>query len=311
MRAAPDSPPALRSARMTLDAPRPLGFPRTTRGSVIAAPSRPIRDVLDEFSIVPRKRHGQNFLHDPAVAARIAGAAALASEELVLEIGPGLGALTRPMLETGARVTAIEIDPRIVSHLEAEFADVSRFTLHAGDALALDWNEVAAEPFVLVSNLPYSITGPLLDRILRAAPHIRRAVVMVQKEVAARLAAGAGGKTIGAPGVLMRILFDVERLFDVGSGAFRPAPDVTSTVLRLSPRAGAVLATSVRETVNRAYLHRRKMIKKTLAAPGVVNEATIAGILESMGRPANARPEELEPDEWPSLVAAIESAGRS
>ncbi len=264
---------------------------------------------MRDYAIVPRKRHGQNFLHDPAVARRIAASAALDPGDRVVEIGPGLGALTLPLLEAGARVAASEIDARLVRFLREEFAGQPRLDLREGDALEIDWAALAAEPFVLVSNLPYSITGPVLDRVLRTAPRIRRAVLMVQKEVAARLSAGAGGKVIGAPGVLVRILFDVEKLFDVGRGAFRPAPDVTSTVVRLTPRAGAKLEPHVREAVNRAYLHRRKMVRKTLDG-FAGGESEIARVLESIGRAAGARPEELEPDDWLRLLAALPAGGR-
>lgn len=207
-------------------------------------------------------------------------------------------------------MTAIEIDGRLAVYLRETFGDEPRFDLREGDALEFAWEEVVGAPFTLVANLPYSITGPILDRLLRHAPRIRRAVIMVQKEVATRLAAGAGGKEIGAPSVLVRLLYRVERLFDVGSGAFSPSPEIVSTVLRLEPRAEGTLRPGLREAVNRAYLHRRKMIRKTLAGPSA-SESVIEAALVAIGHAANARPEELEPDAWPLLLAKIDETASS
>ncbi len=223
----------------------------------------------------------------------------------MLEIGPGLGALTRGLLETGARVTAIEIDPRVAACLRETLGSHANLALHEGDALAASWEEIAPEPVVLVANLPYAITGPILDRLVRHAPRIRRALLMMQREVAQRIASGAGGKEIGAPTVHVRLLYDVERLFDVGSGAFYPPPDVVSTVVRFVPREGARLDPSLRDVVNRAYRQRRKTLRKTLADE-TRSEDAIARALSMIGRSAAARPEELEPDDWPRFLAALD-----
>jgi 16S rRNA (adenine1518-N6/adenine1519-N6)-dimethyltransferase len=223
----------------------------------------------------------------------------------VLEIGPGLGALTRGLLETGARVTAIEIDARVGAYLRETLGANANLTLLEGDALDFAWEEIAPEPVVLVANLPYAITGPILDRLVRHAPRIQRALLMVQREVAQRIASGAGGKEIGAPTVHVRLLYEVERLFDVGAGAFHPPPDVVSTVVRFVPRAGARLDPGLRETVNRAYRQRRKTLRKTLADE-TRSEDAIARALDAIGHSATARPEELEPDDWPRFLAALD-----
>jgi 16S rRNA (adenine1518-N6/adenine1519-N6)-dimethyltransferase len=263
-----------------------------------------VREVLERWAIVPRKRYGQNFLHDPAVAARIAASAGVGPGDAVLEIGPGLGALTRPLLASGARVTAIEVDRRIADYLEDELGSTPGFELIRGDVLSVDLDGVAPGARVLVGNLPYSITGPLLALLIDRADRLDRAVVMVQREVGARLTAGAGGRELGAPAVLLRLLYRVERVGVVGRGAFLPAPDVQSLVLRLDRIPGARLDPAVREAVNRAYRQRRKMIRKTLK-DHVGSEAAIAAALVSLGHPDSARPEELEPEDWPRLLAAI------
>jgi 16S rRNA (adenine1518-N6/adenine1519-N6)-dimethyltransferase len=159
----------------------------------------------------------------------------------------------------------------------------------------------------LVSNLPYSITGPVLALLIERAELFPRAVLMMQKEVAARLVAGAGGKEIGAPAVLIRLLYRVRRLFDVGSGAFLPAPGIVSAVLGFERLRGSTIEPGVAEAVNLAYRQRRKMLRKTLK--GVAGEeAAIACALASLGRPDTARPEDLEPDEWPILLRAAREA---
>lgn len=288
---------------------RPPVFSPRTRGSTIPPAPRPIREILSAYEIVPRKRHGQNFLHDPAVAERIVAAAALAPGDTVLEIGPGLGAITKPLLRTGAHVVSIEIDPRLARYLRDDLGDQPRFRLLEGDALAVSWDAEFNDPFALVANLPYAITGPILDRLIGAPEKIRSAVLMMQKEVATRLGASPGGKEIGAPSVLVQLLFQVEKLFDVGSGAFQPAPDVVSSVVRFTPRHNAGFDADLRALVNRAYLHRRKMVRKTLAGC-FGDERVWAKSLEVAGHSASARPEELAPDEWPLLLARVRGEQR-
>ena len=280
-------------------APPPTTSPPPRIGA-IAAP-KTLREVLQRHGIVPHRRFGQNFLHEVAVARRIAAATGAASGDHVLEIGPGLGALTVPLLDAGVHVTAIEIDRRLADYLEAELGDRAGFTLHRGDVLEADLETLAPRARVLVANLPYSITGPVLSRLITPPARIERVVLMLQKEVGARLVAGAGGRGLGAPAVLLRQLWTVERLFDVGTGAFLPAPDVVSVVLRMTRRPGAVLEEGVRDAVNRAYRQRRKMLRKTLAGTGA-DEAAWSRALTALGRPEAARPEDLEPDEWPKLL---------
>jgi 16S rRNA (adenine1518-N6/adenine1519-N6)-dimethyltransferase len=239
-------------------------------------------------------------LHDERIARRIVDAVEARRGAHVVEIGPGLGALTRPLLDLGARVTAIEIDPRVANFLAEDLADRERFTLVRGDVLAMDLARVAPDARVLVANLPYSITGPVLSLLIEAADRLDRAVLMLQREVAARLTARAGGKELGAVAVILRLAWKIERLFDVGSGAFIPAPDVASRVVRLTRIPGARIDPAVRELVNRAYRQRRKMIRKTLANDRA-HEERLGRALAALGRPETARPEDLEPEEWPRL----------
>jgi 16S rRNA (adenine1518-N6/adenine1519-N6)-dimethyltransferase len=287
----------------------PSSSPRSDRTIIGAAISSP-REILDRYGIVPRKRHGQNFLHDPAVARRIVKEAGVGPRDRVVEIGPGLGAMTRPLLEEGARVTAIEIDPRIAGYLRDTLGEKEEFDLLEGDVLEVDWNSMGPEPWILVANLPYSITGPLLERILAPPAGMIRAILMVQKEVAARLTAKPEGKEIGAVGVFAQLLFSVERLFDVGAGAFHPPPEIVSTVLRLQLRSDRAVSAELRDAVNRAFRHRRKMIRKTLQGMPA-SEPVWGTALEAIGRSPNARPEELAPEDWPRLLAAVADGGEA
>lgn len=256
---------------------------------------------------MPRRRHGQNFLHDVRIARRIVAATEAGPDVHVVEIGPGLGALTQPLLETGARVTAIEIDPRVADFLAEALAPYERFTLVRGDALDVDLAKEAPGARVLLANLPYSITGPVLSLLIDDANRFDRAVLMLQKEVAVRLTADAGGRDLGAVAVLLRLTWTIRRLFDVGPGAFVPAPEVDSRVVRLTRIPRARVDPGVREIVNRAYRQRRKMLKKTLADDRA-DEARFARALAALGRPPTARPEDLEPEEWPRLWALAREA---
>jgi 16S rRNA (adenine1518-N6/adenine1519-N6)-dimethyltransferase len=269
--------------------------------SAIATAKLPLRETLARYDIVPRKRLGQSFLHDPALGRRIVTAAGVGPGSEVLEIGPGLGALTIPLLESGARVTAIEIDRRIADCLQETIGERPGFTLIREDVLRIDLTEVAPSTGVLVANLPYSITGPLLARLIDHVDRIPRAVIMVQREVGNRLLAGAGGRGLGAPAVLLRLLYRVRRLFEVGRGAFYPPPDVVSAVLALDRIPGAALDSSLRQAVNIAYRHRRKMLRKTLKET-VASEEVLAAALVALGRSDRARPEDLEPEDWPVLL---------
>jgi 16S rRNA (adenine1518-N6/adenine1519-N6)-dimethyltransferase len=268
----------------------------------IIAAKPTIRDILDRYEIVPKKRLGQNFLHDRRIAARIVEAAGILPGETVLEIGPGLGALTELLLASPGRVFAVELDARVLSYLEETFGERENLVLVRGDILEIDLGALlgAALPVVLVANLPYAITGPLLRILIDQCELFSRAVVMVQKEVATRIRAGSGGREIGAPSVFLRLLYRVEKLFDVGTGAFLPRPEVDSVVLRLTRRSGARLEPSFVRFVNLAYQNRRKTLRKTLA-PAMAEEEGLIAALEQLGKSPDARPEDLEPEEWPRV----------
>ncbi|HVS75938.1 MAG TPA: 16S rRNA (adenine(1518)-N(6)/adenine(1519)-N(6))-dimethyltransferase RsmA, partial [Steroidobacteraceae bacterium] len=188
----------------------------------------------------PRKRFGQHFLHDPGVIERIAAAIAPSAGEALVEIGPGRGALTRRLLESGCgSLDAIEIDRDLAALLRDELGGDPRLRLHAADALRIDFAELArqrGQPLRVVGNLPYNISTPLLFHLLESVRDIRDLHVMLQREVIARMAARPGDSAYGRLTVMLAPWIEVERLFDVGPGAFHPPPQVWSAVARLTVR---------------------------------------------------------------------------
>jgi 16S rRNA (adenine1518-N6/adenine1519-N6)-dimethyltransferase len=224
--------------------------------------------LLRARGLAPKKALGQNFLLDARAAERIAEAAA-PSGGTVLEIGPGTGALTRPLLARAGRVVAVERDTDLFALLGEELKEPiaeGRLELHQGDALAMDWLPLLTSgpaPRAIAGNLPYLITGRLLERAVELAEHVDRAVVMVQLEVAERLVAEPSTKEYGALTVFVQAAFDVERLLVAKAGAFFPRPQVDSAVVvlvrRVAPRAKEDDA--LRALVKGAFGQRRKTLR--------------------------------------------------
>lgn len=270
------------------------------------------RALLERYGLHAKKSWGQNFLVDPGVQARIVAAAALTGDDVALEIGAGLGALTRHLLAAAGKVIAVERDPDMVQVLRGEFAERSNLEIRATDALELDF---AAEgrPLVVVGNLPYQITTPLLFAIVDGASRgavIKRAVLMVQREFAERVVAPAGSKIYGRLSVMVQQQAAVELLFHVSPGAFHPRPAVTSTVFRLVPRAQplhpvrdqALFAAVVRA----AFATRRKMLRRALAP--AFGEA-VGPALERAGIEGTRRAEELDVAAFARLCDALTAEG--
>lgn len=215
----------------------------------------------------PRKRFGQHFLHDPAVIRRIVDAVAPTPALRVAEIGPGRGALTGLLLERAGTLDAVEIDRDLVAALTERYGGAG-LHVHSGDVLAFDFCALArGQPLRLVGNLPYNISTPLLFHLYRQAHCIESMVFMMQKEVAARLAAVPDSKDYGRLSVMIQWRFDVQELFDVGPGAFTPPPQVESTVVRLTPRAPRIALRDPEQfarVVQAAFGQRRKTLRNAL-----------------------------------------------
>lgn len=218
----------------------------------------------------PRKRFGQNFLVDSLVIQRICDTIAPGPGDLLIEIGPGRGAITRPLLERGAALIAVELDRDLAADLEQAFSGCDRIAIHPGDALQTDFGELAAgRPYRLLGNLPYNISTPLIFHILtqRVAPVDMH--FMLQKEVVERMAATPGGKTYGRLSVMCQNLCEVVHLFDIPPDAFDPAPKVTSAFTRMVPRSapqsGVELLTPFEQVVREAFSRRRKTLRNSLS----------------------------------------------
>ena len=251
----------------------------------------------------PRKRFGQHFLHDPAVIDRIAAAVAPRGGEKLVEIGPGEGALTFPLLQRGADLTVIELDRDLAARLEARPECGETLHVIRGDALkvGLAGLVTAGERLRLVGNLPYNVSTPLLFRFIEQAAVIEDMHFMLQREVVARMAAGPGSKAYGRLSVMLAATCRVEALFDIGPGAFRPPPKVWSSVVRLEPWREPPFAIPDRArfaaVVRHAFGQRRKTLRNALSA--LMDEAAI----RAAGCEPGARAETLPPAAFARLAA--------
>ena len=253
-----------------------------------------------------RKRFGQNFLHDPGVLSRIVGSLAPAAHHHILEIGPGRGALTDLLLAGPyASFDAIEIDRDLAQILRPRFALARAATLHEADALEFDIAALAqgrAGRLRVIGNLPYNISTPLLFHLIGSAAHILDLHIMLQREVIARMAAAPGSDDYGRLTVMLHPWVEVERLFDIGPGAFIPAPKVWSAVARLTVRDQPAFAVSplFGQVVAATFNHRRKTLRNSLK--GLLTAAQI----EACNIDPGARPEVLAPQAFNDLALALE-----
>lgn len=267
----------------------------------------------------PARRLGQHFLTDRNLLRRIVDALDPAPGDVVLEIGPGRGSLTTALVARGVRVIAIEKDERLAAALErggVGGTTPGSFRVVTGDALALDWHALVAEAgamrpgsrvpvFKVIGNIPYAITTPLIGMAL-VPPLPTRIVLLVQREVADRLAARPGSKTYGALSVGVQAVCQVERLFTVRAGAFSPPPTVASAVVRLTPRVTPLIQPAelapFRVFVTACFSRRRKQLRNVLvAATGQSAEGVVEGI-RALGLDPVARPETLAPETFVRLL---------
>lgn len=250
---------------------------------------------------IPRRRFGQNFLVDRAVVERIVDAIAPAPSDTIVEIGPGQGALTQPLLQCVEHLHAVEIDRDLVAELRARFPP-DRLTLHEADALRFDFAALG-DSLRIVGNLPYNISSPLLFRLADSLECIRDCHFMLQREVVERMAAPPGGKTYGRLSIMLQYRFSVERLFRVAPGSFRPAPRVDSAVVRLTPLRPQPIAARDDDVFSRvvaeAFSHRRKTLRNALRS--MVSEPAFA----AAGVDADLRPEMLSVAQFVRLADAI------
>jgi len=257
-----------------------------------------------------RKRFGQHWLRDETVLDRILAAADLSATDTVLEVGPGRGALTERLLASpAAAVHAVELDRDLVSGLRLRFGGDPRFTLTEGDVLAVDLPAATA----VVANIPYNITGPLLERLVGrldrpvAVPY-RRLVLLVQQEVGERIRARPGSSAFSALSVRMQLLARCSTVCPVPPRCFQPPPKVMSEVVALEPlapeqRLEPALANTVEALLKRCFAARRKMLRNSLS--GLQPPEQLEALVAAAGVSLQQRPQELAPSAWVALATGL------
>jgi len=275
-----------------------------------------IRKLADRLGIRPTKTLGQNFVHDPNTVRRIVRTAELAADDVVLEVGPGLGSLTLGLLPAVAHVHAVEIDPVLAAELPAtalarvpEFA--SRLSVHARDALDLSRAELNPLPTALVANLPYNIAVPVVLHLLAELPSVRFGLVMVQLEVADRLTAPPGSKVYGVPSVKLAWYASSRQAGKVPASVFWPVPRVESGLVWFARRPAPSVEVSRVEVfgvIDAAFAQRRKMLRSALST-WAGSPAAATAILERAGVAPTARGEQLDIAAFIAIAVAGASSG--
>ena len=266
---------------------------------------REISELLERHGLWPRKRLGQHFLADPNLVERIVREAGVGRGDRVVEIGAGTGTLTLALAATGATVVAYEIDESFRTLLDDTLAETG-VDLRFSDALDVDFaTDLGGAPWTMVANLPYNVGTPLLLDLLRSASNIERFVVMLQREVADRLAATPGTSAYGLPSVSASLRSVVRRAFTVPAQVFVPVPEVGSAVLTLDRITPPRHADRAEHIAGIAFNQRRKMLRRSLATAVPDTAAT----LEAAGIDPTARAGELGVEGWLALAAAVGEAG--
>ena len=253
---------------------------------------------------IPRKRFGQHFLHDPGILRRIVQAIAPQRGDHVVEIGPGEGALTLPLLRELGSMTAIELDRDLVPRLRAAAQGVGELEIISADVLTVDFSALArGRPLRIVGNLPYNISSPILFHCLEHSDAIADMHFMLQREVVERMAAAPGSKVYGRLSVMLQLVCRVEPLLQVPAGAFRPPPKVESAVVRLTPRPPSERPAAdpalLARIVKAAFGQRRKTLSNALAGVAGVEEIVHAGV------DPRARAEQLSPAAFVALAQTV------
>ncbi len=250
----------------------------------------------------PRKRFGQNFLHDPGVIQRIIDAIHPQAGDNLVEIGPGQGAITLPLLTALKRMQVVELDRDLIQPLAAQCAPVGEVIIHNADALKFDFSSIATadRPLRVVGNLPYNISTPILFHLLDYSAWIKDMHFMLQKEVVERMAAGPGSKTYGRLSIMLQARCQVESLFNIGPGAFTPPPKVDSAFVRLIPHPSPPCRiddwTVFSALVNQAFSQRRKTLRNSLRKMLDAEQISAAGV------DPGERPEQLGLEAFAALA---------
>jgi 16S rRNA (adenine1518-N6/adenine1519-N6)-dimethyltransferase len=249
-----------------------------------------------------RKRFGQNFLHDPGIIRRIVESIAPRPGQRIVEIGPGQGAITKELLRITGELDAVELDRDLLEPLAQNCGALGKLRIHSADALKFDFCQLAApdKPLRVVGNLPYNISTPLLFHLLEQSSCIQDMHFMLQKEVVERMAAQPGSKVYGRLSVMLQLACEVTPLFDIGPGAFKPAPKVDSAFVRLTPYKQPPIQINDPELfarlVTQAFSQRRKTLRNNL------RELVSAEAMQSIGIDPGLRAERLELADFAALT---------
>ncbi len=251
-----------------------------------------------------RKRFGQNFLHDPGVIERIIRAIHPKPDDAIVEIGPGLGAITEEILAVNPKLQVVELDRDLIPVLRTKFFNYPDFRIHEGDALTFDFSQLTdGKPLRIIGNLPYNISTPLIFHLLSQTGVVQDMHFMLQKEVVQRMAAVPGDNNYGRLGIMTQYFCKVQPLFEVGPGAFRPAPKVDSAIVRLVPHTElphpAKDLGTLQAVVRTAFNARRKTLRKALAGVVTVEQLQALGINDGL------RPENLSLADYVSIADLI------
>lgn len=268
-----------------------------------------ITDLLQQYGFKARKSWGQNFLANKEAVAKLIAAAQLTGAETVLEIGPGLGVMTGSLLDSSSKVVAVEIDPLLCKFLARRFSQRENFQLVQGDALAQDFSQLVPGPYVVVANLPYYITSPILAKLIEQPHPPERAVILVQWEVARRLTALPGTSDYGALSILIQYHCQAEMLFKIGPGNFYPPPKVDSAAVRLQWRPSPFQPRNEKfmfRLVKIAFSQRRKMLKGLLATALSLSKDEAGKALAQIGLREEIRGEKLSIKDFAALADILE-----
>lgn len=270
-------------------------------------PAQPSLRRLRRFGIRPSRELGQNFLIDSNLLDVIGRTAELGPADVVLEVGGGLGVLSEYLAGRTRHVHVVEVDRRLEPPLRDALDPHPNATLHLADAVRLDLAALRPAPSKVVANLPYGVAATVILRTIEVLPGVTRWVAMVQKEVGERFAARPGTPAYGVPSVLAQLACEVRVLRPVARTVFHPMPNVDSVLVGLT-RRGPAPEPGLRALVQQGFAHRRKALARSLSlAPGADRDVRerVRAALEAMGRPADARAEQLAPEEWRELHARL------
>jgi len=255
-------------------------------------------------SVRPKKQLGQHFLADENIVGVIERLAELGADDVVLEIGPGLGVLTRRLADRAGHVHAVELDRSLAAHL-AELAERPNVDIHWGDALQLDLAALEPAPTKLVANLPYNVATPIVAESLTGLPGVELWTVMVQREVADRFFAAPSTKAYGSVSVLVQLAAERTGFHPVARTVFRPPPNVDSALVAFRRLPLPADFEQIKRVVEAAFAHRRKTLPNSLALAGLCSREEAAAALAAVGRPPESRAEALAPPEFVALAEAL------